>query len=69
MSTRAHILDERTMMGRCREEPYAIYERGHVRVQDPTGDSDSVLVLNARQARQLAYQLCEAADAAERSKT
>lgn len=60
--TRAHILNEDTMIGQCPRDPSAI-----------AGMSDGGVFLtnvkpnlNPREARQLAYALCEAADEQER---
>jgi hypothetical protein len=60
MNTRVHLLDERVMIAAIKGEPEAwCADDRRIRI---TGTD---LSLMPRQARQLAYSLCEAADAAE----
>jgi hypothetical protein len=66
MTTRAHILDKTVMVAATRDDVSAFSSEVEGCVVVVAAQQDKRIRVTAREARQLAYQLCEAADDMER---
>lgn len=68
MTTRKHVLDSGTLAAKLPEDPIAGSYYDDVRIWWSSKMANGAIIegLSPRQARQLAYLLCEAADEAER---
>lgn len=70
MRTKAHILDDRQLSNSCMDDPRVVVGTSRIKItKDPASDSniacEYIIIDNAREARMLAFLLCEAADKLE----